>query len=117
MSVSFVFPDSPGLVWGGLIFSLPLLTPFLTLKRDPLCFLSGECVGFPPPAGSGSSFLLPYTELCGTFHTSYSGTGLAREWDTDVPRGSTLTALELGLYDFKECSDFLHLVDYSLDPA
>lgn len=86
-------------VWFGMIWfsSLLLSIPFLTLHCDPLCFLLGECVGIPPQeVAAASPSPTPPTpqELCGTFHTSYSGTG----WRVCVvhwcARSSTLTALE-----------------------
>lgn len=93
-SIFFVLPDSPSLVWEDLIFFPRPLIPLLTLNCDPPCFLLGACVGFFPPPGRGSIPLLPYKELCETFLTSYSGTGLACVWYTDVSRSSTLPALE-----------------------
>lgn len=111
-----VFSNSPPFVLGGMFFFPPLLSsiPFLTLNHDPVCVLLGERVGFSRPPGKGST-PPPPKELCRSFHTSNSGTGLACVWYTDVSRSSTLTVLGVGLYNFKECLDFLHLVDFSLD--
>lgn len=122
MSVNFVsFPTHPRLFWEEfLLFFFPLLSsvPFLTLNHDPLCVLLGERVGLSRPPGNGSTPPPPPPkELCRTFHTSNSGTGLACVWYTDVSRSSTLTVLGVGLYNFKECLDSLHLVGFSLDTA
>lgn len=116
-----VFSNSPPFVLGGISsFFFPLLSsvPFLTLNHDPLCVLLGERVGLSRPPGNGSTPPPPPPkELCRTFHTSNSGTGLACVWYTDVSRSSTLTVLGVGLYNFKECLDSLHLVGFSLDTA
>lgn len=92
-------------------FSLLVSIPFLTVHRDPMCFLLGECVGFSP--NRKWQHLPSLQGLCGTFHTSYSGTAgvcvVCPEQHFACPG--------VGLYNFKGCLDFLHLVDYSLDPA
>lgn len=111
----FVFPNSPRLVWDGLIFFTAVVDPFLTLHWDPLLFVGWAC--WVAPTGSGSSFPPPPPqEGCGTFHTSYSGTGW-RVCGTLMCPEQHFDCSGVGLYNFEECLDFLHLVDYSLDPA
>ena len=121
MSVNFVsFPTHPRLFWEEfllLFFSHCCPQSHLTLNHDPLCVPLGERFGFSRPPGNGSTSPPPPKELCRTFHPSNSGTGLACVWYTDVSRSSTLTVLGVGLYNFKECLDFLHRVDFSLDTA
>lgn len=100
--LSLGWPDSYG--GGGSRTSL-------TLNSDLVCFLLGELVGFLPSSPDphqevAASFLLPCKELCGTFHTSYSGMGLVCVWNTDVFSNSTLDCSGVGLYNFKECLDF-----------
>lgn len=114
-SILCLFQLTP-VCFGRNVFFPPLLSsvPSLTLNRDPVCDLLGERVGFSRPLGSGSA-PPPPKELCRTFHASNSGTGLACVWYTDVSRSSTFTVLGVGLYNFKECLDFLQLVDFSLD--
>lgn len=72
----------------------------LTLNSDLVCFLLGELVGFLPSSPYphqevAVSFLLPCKELCGTFHTSYSGMGLVCVCGTRMCSATALwTALE-----------------------
>lgn len=114
-----VFSNSPPFVLGGIssFFSHCCPQSHLTLNHDPLCVRLGERFGFSRPPGNGSTPSSSPPRNCRTFHTSNSGTGLACVWYTDVSRSSTLTVLGVGLYNFKECLDFLHLVDFSLDTA
>lgn len=75
MSVSFVFPNSPSLLWGGLTFSLPLSIPFLTRKCDPMCFLLGECVGFLPQQEVAAASSSPTRNSAGPFTPLTQGRG------------------------------------------
>lgn len=111
-------------VWFGMIWfsSLLLSIPFLTLHCDPLCFLLGECVGIPPqevwqqlsPPPTPSP--LPTGTLRNLSHLLLRD-GLACVCGTLMCPEQHFDCSGVGLYNFEECLDFLHLVDYSLDPA
>lgn len=121
MLVNFLFsPTHP--VWFGMVCfffffsSLLLLIPLLTLNCNPMFFVRWVCWVFPPTRKWQH---LP-SPLQGTLRNLShlllrDGAGVCVvHWCVQKQH---FDCSGVGLYNFKECLDFLRLVDYSLDTA
>lgn len=98
---------APTLAWGNLSLSVAL--PHLSQGVVSLCVVCEVSVMGPPPLFS------PRTgNTLRKLHTSYSGTGLVCGVHGGV-RKQHFGCSGVGLYNFKDCLEFLHLVDDSLD--